>query len=128
MANQIKEVLLPDGGYVYIEMEETEIPEIVKNHSAPDAPKGSEQVSPVNDIIDTVQVLKNTLQGIVNTVHDGIKKNQPDEWTLELNIGFKGKVNPIPVLLSGESNAALKLSATWKKPENSEKFDKTTTS
>ncbi|MCP4134935.1 MAG: hypothetical protein GY754_28430, partial [bacterium] len=39
------------------------------------------------------------------------------EWTLELNIGFKGKANPVPVILSGESNAAIKVTAKWFKYE-----------
>jgi len=31
---------------------------------------------------------------------------------LELNIGFKGKANPVPVILSSESNA-IKVTAKW---------------
>ncbi|GEM_PF-3484939 len=39
-------------------------------------------------------------------------KTSEKEWTLELNIGFKGKANPVPVILSSESNA-IKVTAKW---------------
>ena len=38
-------------------------------------------------------------------------------WASAGNIGFKGTANLIPVILNGESQAALKVTAKWKKPE-----------
>ncbi len=121
--SQIKEIVLADGSSVYVEMQEIDLAEVSGfKPKMPNLPDGAEQTGAVTDkVIDTMHVLKNTLQTTVGTVYDGIKKHQPDEWSVELNIGFKGKTSPIPVLLSGESEVAMKVTATWKKPEREEK-------
>ena len=64
-------------------------------------------------------VLKSNIEGMANTVYDSFKAHQPEEWSLELNIGFKGKVNPIPVILSSEASGSVKVTAKWKKSGNS---------
>jgi hypothetical protein len=116
--SQVKEILLPDGSCIYVEMEEAEIAEVSGFKPGTGLPEGAEQTGAVVDkVVDTMQVLKDTLHSMISTVYEGIKKHQPDEWILELSIGFKGKTNPIPVILSGESEVAMKVTAKWKKPE-----------
>jgi hypothetical protein len=71
----------------------------------------------VDTVVDTFKMLKGTLIGVFNFVHDSLKDNAPDEWGVELSIGFKGTTNPIPVIVSGEANAAIKVNAKWVKPK-----------
>jgi hypothetical protein len=103
---------------MYVEMEEADLAEISGFKPAMGLPEGAEPTGAgVDKAIDTLQVLKHTLDSAISIVYEGIKTHQPDEWTLELNIGFKGKAQPIPVILSGESEVAMKVIAKWKKPE-----------
>jgi hypothetical protein len=44
-----------------------------------------------------------------------VKAANPDEWSVEMNIGFKGKATPIPYIASGELDGGIKITATWKK-------------
>ncbi|MCP4352517.1 MAG: hypothetical protein GY795_44225 [Desulfobacterales bacterium] len=115
--SQIKEIELSDGTSIFVEAEEVSLPESTKGKPAKDLPPGAEQTGATEKIIDTMKVLKNTIRTAADTVHDGIRECKPDEWTLELNIGFKGKTSPIPVILSGESQVAMKVTAKWKKAE-----------
>ncbi len=96
--NKIKEIQLSDGSSIFVEMEEADLPEGVKETSGK---------------ADAMELLEDTLCVVAETVRDGIREAEPDEWTLELNIGFKGKANPVPVILSGESKAAIKVTAKW---------------
>ncbi|MCP4109635.1 MAG: hypothetical protein GY749_29630, partial [Desulfobacteraceae bacterium] len=115
--NKIKEIQLADGSSIFVEMEEADLPESVQGKQADDLPEGAEETSAAEKVYDAMQLLKKTLSSAAETVHEGIQKAEPDEWTLELNIGFKGKANPVPVILSGESNAAIKVTAKWFKYE-----------
>ncbi|MCP4697936.1 MAG: hypothetical protein GY862_13950 [Gammaproteobacteria bacterium] len=115
--NEIKEIELSDGSTIFVEMEEAELPELAGRESDYDLPEGAELTSAASDrIIDAMETLKSTLSGVFNTIHEGIKDKAPDEWGVEINIGFKGKVNPIPVIVGGESNVAVKVHAKWVKP------------
>lgn len=58
--------------------------------------------------------LKQGITSICATVTSAIESIAPDTCSVELNIGFKAGVK-IPVLMSGEANAALKVTLGWKK-------------
>ena len=120
--SQIKEIQTPDG-VIYVEMQEAELPETLGlQPKMPGLPDGAEFTSALTEkAIDTMRTLKNTLQSTIGSVHEGIKKHSPNEWTLELSIGFKGKTNPIPVIVSGETDVALKVTAKWVKTEPEKK-------
>ncbi|MCI0653192.1 MAG: hypothetical protein L0Y39_01755 [Methylococcaceae bacterium] len=59
--------------------------------------------------------MQRNIKALAETVHASFQANQPEEWSLESNIGFKGKTSPIPVILSGEASGAIKVTATWRK-------------
>ena len=111
---EVREVRLKDGSSFYVEME---ISDISGTAVTPvnDLPEGAEPTSTVEQLKDTMELVKNTLKSIANIVHEGMQLTKPDQWALEINIGFKGKANPIPVILSGESSAAIKVTAKWSK-------------
>ena len=111
--NKIKEIQLADGSSVFVEMEEADLPGSTQAGQADDLSEGAEKTNADKKIKNAMQMLENTLSVAADTVYEGIRKAEPKEWTLELNIGFKGKANPVPVILSSESNAAIKVTAKW---------------
>jgi len=115
MNKKIKEIEF-DGGIIFVEMEEVDMPEIVKSSDSLQHIPGTDLVSAVDDTIDALESLKTTIKAVINTAYEGLKDNAPTEWGLELNIAFKGKVSPVPVIVSGESEVAVKVHAKWVKP------------
>lgn len=104
---------------IYVEMEELDSIDAdwrrVGGGRALDQPEGSELTSAVGDALDAMASLKTGLKDIAEMVKDAISASAPAAWKLEVNIGFKGKTSPIPIVLSGEANAALKLQIEWKR-------------
>jgi hypothetical protein len=79
-----------------------------------DLPPGAEPTGIKEDIADALAQLRSNIQVIANQVHQALKDHKPQEWSLEFSIGFKGKANPLPFILQGEANSAIKVTATWK--------------
>ncbi len=99
--------------------EEADFAKIGSSKGKPSVPLRADAVEtskPTDRIIETVDYLKDSLRGVLRVVHASMQDHAPDEWGVELTIGFKGTANPIPVFVSGEANAALKVHAKWKKP------------
>jgi hypothetical protein len=114
--SEIGEIKLAEGGSLFVETEDIEISSastmMVIGRKRPD---GAEEVTAKEMVKDTIQLLHDTLKPVAEAVHEAFLKAKPDEWGMELNIGFKGKVNPIPVIVSGETSVAIKIKASWKK-------------
>ena len=62
--------------------------------------------------IDSEQ-LAHGISDISAVIGKAMEKATPDTWSVEFNIGFKAGLK-VPVLLSGEANAALKVTLSWK--------------
>ena len=111
------------NGFLYVEMEEAEVPPLpaTENREEPsgaefeDTPGDAELINFQDDFNEAVGNLRSTIDALATDVARALENAAPTEWSLEFNIGFKGKASPIPVLLSGEGSAALKLTATWKR-------------
>ena len=58
--------------------------------------------------------LQQHLGSVSRMVVNAMKAAQPDSCTVEFSLGVKGG-SKIPIILSGEASAALKVSLTWKK-------------
>lgn len=119
--SEIKSIELANGRTIFVEMQTAEVPTITKRHDADqyDFPEGAEAVGFKEDVADAIEALKDNIRELAETVHASLQSRQPDEWTLEMNIGFKGTTRPIPVILSGEASGGIKVTATWKKTANS---------
>ncbi len=127
MSKSVQLIQMKDGGQLWVEVEEVEIPaELTQGGTAgelsPNMPLGTEEIcfrEKVKELGDKIrdvnEILRQSLSGIFETVAESVKEKQPDEWGVEVNIGFKGKTNPIPVILSGEANASIKVHAKWTK-------------
>lgn len=71
-----------------------------------------EKTSTGEELTNAGERMRSTIAALAETVHQALSKAQPAEWTLEINIGFKGKAG-IPFITEGETNGAVKLSAKW---------------
>jgi len=87
---------------------------VTSNSEISDLPEGSDQIGMMDDIKISMELLKDDLSSIATTVKESFKKNQPDEFSVELSFGFAGKF-AIPYITSAQSNGAIKVKATWKK-------------
>lgn len=70
------------------------------------------------DATDRIGDMKDRLDALVQAltapVQAAFKTAGAAEWTLEISIGFTGTTG-VPFIASGEANAAVKVTATWKK-------------
>lgn len=113
---RITNLSLGEYGTVFVEISPSNDWNIEQqNGEIQDLPEGAEPTSTKQQVADAAEILKQNFRSISHLVADSMSSAQPEEWTLELNIGFKGKVTPIPVILSGESDVSLKVVAKWKK-------------
>jgi hypothetical protein len=78
---------------------------------------------------EAARVVGEGVKIIGHKVRDLTETLQPSELEIELSFGFevKGKATIVPVLLTGEStsNVGLKVTATWKRPEEKQPEEKT---
>ena len=86
----------------------------------PDLPPGAEPTGILDDMIISGKLLQETISSTVENVHQSLQKAKPDEWSVELNIGFESTEKGIISYL-GKGNGSLKVTATWKK--DTEKTD-----
>ncbi len=114
--SKVEIIQLPNGQQLRVEVDDaSELPRPAAGTApAPGLPAGAEPTGPIDDAIDSIKELRGSIAGLADVVYQSLAENPPDEWSLELNFGFKGKA-AIPVLLSGEANSGLKLTAKWKR-------------
>lgn len=116
MKTEIRKLQLPNGKCVFIEVEIVDDINIPKSSSAPnDLPPGAEPTGIVDDAIIGMKLFQENISNMAESVYDSLKDLKPDEWTVEMNIGFKGKATPIPFIATGELAGGVKVIATWKK-------------
>ena len=103
------------GEIIYIEV--SDVKEGTPSKSAKPG-DGYEYTSAGNELEAAGARVDSTIRALARTVRKALEDAQPDEWTLEVNIGFKGKAG-IPFITEGEANGAVKVSAKWKKSDQS---------
>lgn len=94
---------------IYIEV--SDVDEIGKAKEPADR---FENVSALDRVRESGKEVRATVKALCTTMQSALQETQPDEWTLELNLGFKGQAG-IPFVTQGEANGAVKITATWKK-------------
>lgn len=113
----IKPMQLADGSTIYIEVENnTQAVELAPSpkQAMPDLPPGAEPTGLLDDMIIGGKLLQETISSTVENVHASLQQAKPDEWSVELNIGFESTDKGIVSYL-GKGNGSLKVTATWKK-------------
>lgn len=63
------------------------------------------------DVAERIRDLVGVLTAPVRAAFEG---SGAEEWSLEVNFGFKGETG-VPFIAKGEANAAVKVTAKWKK-------------
>lgn len=116
--SEILPITLEDGRTILVEAEPgdlTKVPVTSKQTRSSRVPQGAEETGVADKLKESVELLKDQIAAVADTVNQALKDNRPDELKVELNIGFTGESQPIPFLLKGEANGGLKITATWKK-------------
>jgi hypothetical protein len=83
----------------------------------PLAPEGErfENTSVPARVGDLADHIENLVAVLTAPVQAAFKGSKAEEWALEVNFGFKGETG-LPFVAKGEANAAVKVTAKWKKP------------
>ncbi len=95
-----------DGEDVEVTIESTQKPA--------DLPPGATPTTSTQDILDAMAMMKENIGVLATQVKEALQEHKPDEWSVEFNVGFKGKANIIPLIVQGEANSALKIHVKWK--------------
>ncbi|MDH3598668.1 MAG: hypothetical protein OEU26_03395 [Candidatus Tectomicrobia bacterium] len=100
-----------NGETIFIEVSEIEQDQTSEETSPGDA---YEDISAETRLIEAGERVRSTISTLAATVRHALDKVEPSEWTLEINLGFKGKAG-IPFVTQGEANGAIKVTAKWQR-------------
>lgn len=117
----IKALKLDDGTTIYVEVEETQqdLRALVSESGSSASndyylPRGAEQTSLIDDVVIGSKLLKETIAGAAKSARDSLGEMQPDEWSVELNIGFESDGKTLLSYIA-KGSGSLKVTAKWKK-------------
>ncbi len=118
MATQIQEIQMSDGEKIFVAVEVSDdIAVPIAFKEIKDLPPGAEPTGVVNDAIMSMYLFKACIKSMAKSARDALKDVNPDEFSVEMNIGFIGKTNPIPFIAGADLQGGVKVTATWKKEE-----------
>ena len=105
MTNRTIQPLQFGGETIYIE---------VSDVNQERKPQGDEfeKVSAIDKVTDAGEQVHSTLKALSGTVLSALSDSKPNEWSMEINLGFKGKAG-IPFVTEGEATGAVKVTAKW---------------
>jgi hypothetical protein len=116
MTTKVRELYIADGKRIIVEVDISD--DVVLSDMTniiEDLPPGAEPTTSFSDLYIGMKLFQENIRNMVESVHASLKAANPDEWSVEMNIGFKGKATPIPYIASGELDGGIKITATWKK-------------
>jgi len=115
MNTAIRELKLSNGECIFVEVEidDIHLPSLSKQPD--DLPPGAEATGIIDDAVISMKLFQENIRNMAKSVYDSLKDMSPNEWTVAMNIGFKGKATPIPFIASGELEGVVKVTATWKR-------------
>lgn len=101
-----------DGVTLFVEVDDENLPAV------PGGPGANTGLVERGAVADRVRDIGADLRGIIASVtkpvREALEQAQPEEWSVELNLGFKGEAG-IPCLTKGEANGSVKITAKWKR-------------
>lgn len=110
---------IADEEVVFIEIEDSEIDETIKiKKKLNDVPEGAEYVSNNSNKNNIMENLKKGIETFSEGIYSSLKKANPDEASIEFSLAIKGKINPIPVIVSSSTESTIKVTLKWKKNTN----------
>lgn len=106
----IKEIEIA-GRTVFVEVEPASIEttELPKGF----APEGAEETGFGDKLRDATGIIRDTIEGLAETVLQARKSVAPDECEIEIGFAFKGENQPIPILVKVGGEASIKVKAKW---------------
>ncbi|GEM_PF-1406640 len=112
-----------DGKTIWVEVSGIEVQQAVgtvgylSGENLPVMPDGAEPVGIGNYFREKAVNITEELEAIVGMIGRGIEKAAPDEWSIELSIGFAVEKDiTIPYLTAkGQGDGGIKVTAKWKK-------------
>ena len=63
-------------------------------------------------LLESGSQLRMALSAVAQPVADAMRELAPAEWTLEVQLGFKGEAG-VPCIVKGEANGSLKVTVKW---------------
>ena len=105
---RIKPLTLDNGTRILVEVEEAHLPNDTESGDI-----GSR-------LDDAMMLLRDSISGMAQSVCESLAEGSsegtvPEEWTMEISIGFKGEDRPIPVIVTGAATGSVKVTAKWKR-------------
>lgn len=76
--------------------------------------EGLEPTGVAGQVADAGEEIRAIITAVTGSIQKAFEASSPDEWSVELLVGFKGEAG-IPFVTKGEANASLKLKAKWTK-------------
>lgn len=102
-----REIII-DGTTFWVEVDELD------GRAGGAAPGMVERGAVMDKVRDVGADLRNLIGAVTRPVRQAFDEHPPEEWSVELSIGFKGEMG-VPCLTKGEASAAVKITAKWKK-------------
>ena len=108
MSERHIEPLTFNGETIYIEV----VKDMQVDSDAQIVSDGDEEAPTAAKQVQAGEKVHSTISALVTTVRAALYKAEPDEWTIEINLGFKAN-GGIPFITDGESHGAIKVTARW---------------
>jgi len=130
---KIKKIELENGHSLFVEVLEVEFSDDIednfkkKKSIISDLPEDADPINAIDDMKNNIkmgmELLKDDLRNIVESVQDALIENQPDKFSVEVSFGFAGE-GAIPFIASAKADGGIKVKATWKKGSTRELYEK----
>ncbi len=101
---------------IYVEVTEVQLEPEALSASRPGLPEHLEYTSVRDKVTSAGEAVRDVIAVLAESVSAGMAHLRHDEWKLEISLGFKAHSN-IPFIAAGEGNDTVKVSATWKRPQ-----------
>jgi len=101
-----------NGTEFHVEVDELDVQFSRPAASGELAGRGLTATGVADRVADSGSELRQMLSAVTSSVQQALEKSKPNEWTVELLVGFKGEAG-VPCLTKGEANASIKLTAKW---------------
>ncbi|MCG6941129.1 MAG: hypothetical protein LJE69_07750 [Thiohalocapsa sp.] len=111
---RIKPLTLDDGSQILVEVEQADVS---LAGPADNLPTGAEPTGLGGKLDDAMAMMRNSIGAMARNVHASLSDQSPDEWAMEVSIGFKGETQPIPVIVTGSATGSVKVTAKWKRAD-----------
>ena len=109
-------VIIINGKKIVVETDSQALP-VLPPSAAPGLPRGAEPTNFADRLHDGTKLIEDTIGSIAGAVFGALKEVNPEEWSVEIGLAFKGEQSPIQVLVKVGAEASIKVAAKWTTPK-----------